>query len=143
MKGTISMTTIDTKNKTFTAIMSSKEGNTFHNFTAPSDSSKEQLMEIGKAFETATETLYGVVEALDVEVDLVIEDNNGVKTNLPYALERTDKHNTKYVIECIEYGEEFVSDFFAPSNYTEEQLMLIGRDVAMTWGAECISVYKE
>ena len=132
-----------TETMTFTAVMSSKQGNTFHNFTAPKDTPKEQLENIGRTFETDTEKFFAVTEAIDVEVDLVITDSNGVEVKLPYALERTDKHNTKYVIECIEYGEEFVSDFFAPSNYTEEQLMIIGRDVAMTWGAECISVYKE
>ena len=132
-----------TETMTFTAVMSSKQGNTFHNFIAPKDTPKEQLENIGRTFETDTEKFFAVTEAIDVEVDLVITDSNGVEVKLPYALERTDKHNTKYVIECIEYGEEFVSDFFAPSNYTEEQLMIIGRDVAMTWGAECISVYKE
>ena len=88
-----------TATMTFTAIMSSKQGNTFHNFIAPKDTPKEQLETIGKTFETDTEKLYAVIEA----ISNIEELDNG----LVMAYEKEGICDTQYVAECNECGEEF------------------------------------
>jgi hypothetical protein len=123
-----------TATMTFTAIMSSKQGNTFHNFIAPKDTPKEQLETIGKTFETDTEKLYAVIEA----ISNIEELGNG----LVMAYEKEGICDTQYIAECNECGEEFATEFYAPSTYTQEQLKQVGQEVANTWGAVCTGVYK-
>ena len=65
------------------------------------------------------------------------------KNSIEYAYEKEGKFDTLYVAECVEYGEEFTSDFYAPSNYTMEQLMEIGNDIASIYGGSCTNVFKQ
>ncbi len=66
------------------------------------------------------------------------ETFDGVK----YAYEKEGIYDTKYIASCIEHGEEFCSEFFAPSTYTANQLKSIGQEIAVVYGGECISVEK-
>ena len=65
------------------------------------------------------------------------------KNGIEYAYEKEGKFDTLYVAECVEYGEVFTSDFYAPSNYTVAQLMEIGNDIASIYGGSCTDVFKQ
>ena len=76
------------------------------------------------------------VEEIYNSIPNIDETSNGTK----YAYEKEGKYNTEFIANCIEFDEEFTSSFFAPITYTKEQLMEIGRDLAMGWGGCCISI---
>lgn len=61
-------------------------------------------------------------------------------TNKEYSLERTEKHDTAYIVHANEYGEKFKTSFYAPKSYPKATLMEIGQDVASEWGAVCTNV---
>ena len=65
------------------------------------------------------------------------------KNKLKYAYDKEGICNTCYIAECVEYGEQFITDFFAPSTYNKEQLLEVGNELAMLWGGSCYNVYKE
>lgn len=65
------------------------------------------------------------------------------RNNLKYAFDKEGVCNTCYVAECVEYGELFITDFFAPSNYNSEQLLEVGNEIALLWGGSCYNVYKD
>ena len=75
--------------------------------------------------------------------EITIPNIDQTTSGLKYAYEKEGIFDTKYVAECNEYGEEFDTDFYAPSTYTNAQLKEIGNELAMTWGAVCIRVKKE
>lgn len=66
------------------------------------------------------------------------ETYNGIK----YAFNPEDEYNTEYIAECKEYDEFFRAKFYAKSDYTNEQLMEIGIELAQIWGAKCLKVVK-
>lgn len=69
---------------------------------------------------------------------------NITKTNhgTEYAYEKEGKFDTEFIANCVEYGEEFYSEFYAPLSYTKEQLRDIGMDIAMAYGGELISIER-
>ena len=73
------------------------------------------------------------------EVENITETKNGIK----YAYEKEGIFDTEYVAECVEYGDEFCSSFFAPDNYTESQLYEIGDDIASLYGGSCTGIFKQ
>ena len=73
-----------------------------------------------------------------IDIPNINETHNGIK----YAYEPEGECDTNYIAECVEYGEHFLTEFYAPSNYTSEQLYSIGEELAMTWGAQCISIMQ-
>lgn len=46
----------------------------------------------------------------------------------------------KYIAHCIEYGEKFVTSFYAPKGTSKAELLSIGQQEASEWGAECYKV---
>lgn len=73
-----------------------------------------------------------------MEIGNITETYNNIK----YAFEKEEGYEVEYIAECIEHGEEFISSFFAPKNYTPKQLKDIGYDMAIGWGGECIAVSR-
>ena len=73
-----------------------------------------------------------------VDISNIAVTNNGTE----YAYEKEGKFDTEFIANCIEYGEEFYSEFYAPLSYTKEQLRDIGQDIAMAYGGECISIER-
>lgn len=73
-----------------------------------------------------------------IDIPNINETYNGIK----YAYAPEGECDTNYIAECIEYGEQFLTEFYAPSNYTPEQLYGIGQELAMTWGAECTGILQ-
>lgn len=80
----------------------------------------------------------GTIEVNGITISNIDKTCNGTE----YAYEREGKFDTEYIANCIEYGEEFYSNFYAPSTYTKEQIKDVGMDMALAWGGECISVDK-
>lgn len=77
-----------------------------------------------------------------VQQEITIPNINKTYKGTEYAYEKEGIHDTKYLAECIEYGEQFYSTFYAPRNYSKEQLMEIGFDLASEWGGECYAVNR-
>jgi hypothetical protein len=73
-----------------------------------------------------------------MEFENIVEIENGLK----YAYDKEGQFDTEYIAECNEYGEDFCTSFYAPSNYTNDQLLEIGKDLARIWGGICTEVYK-
>lgn len=71
-----------------------------------------------------------------IDIPNINETHNGIK----YAYEPEGECDTNYIAECVEYGEQFLTEFYAPSTYQPQQLFDIGNELAMTWGAECLSI---
>lgn len=65
------------------------------------------------------------------------------ENKIKYSLSETEVYNTLYVAECNEFGELFSVNFYAPKSYKKEQLMEIGNNLALDWGAVCTNVKKE
>ena len=78
------------------------------------------------------------LDSENVGISNITETNNGTK----YAYEKEGIYNTEFIANCIEYGEEFYSNFYAPITYTREQLKDIGQDIAMCYGGECINIER-
>ena len=74
----------------------------------------------------------------EVGLSNITETCNGTK----YAYESEGIYNTEFIANCIEYGEEFYSTFYAPISYTREQLKDIGQDIAIGYGGECINIER-
>lgn len=51
-----------------------------------------------------------------------------------------EKGEIKYLAHCIEYGEKFVTSFYAPKGTPKAELLSMGQDEASEWGAECYKV---
>ena len=75
---------------------------------------------------------------IDIDIPNIDTSYSGIK----FAYEQEGKYNTRYVADCIEYGERFYTEFFAPKNYSKETIRQLGIDLAAGWGGECIEVYK-
>lgn len=75
---------------------------------------------------------------MKLELENIVETESGLK----YAYDKEEEFDTEYIAECNEYGEDFCTSFYAPSNYTNDQLLEIGNDVARIWGGYCKEVYK-
>lgn len=51
-----------------------------------------------------------------------------------------EKGEIEYVAHCIEYGEKFITKFFAPKGLSKQQLLNKGYELAQEWGGECYKV---
>ena len=74
----------------------------------------------------------------EIQIENIVDLGNGIK----YAYEKEGIFDTEFIAECNEYGEEFVTSFYAPFNTPSEHLKVIGNDMAMGWGAICYNVYR-
>ena len=74
----------------------------------------------------------------EITIPNITKTNNGTK----YAYKKEGKFDTEFIANCIEHGEEFYSNFYAPITYTREQLKDIGQDIAMCYGGECINIER-
>lgn len=54
--------------------------------------------------------------------------------------ETNEKGEIKYLAHCIEHGEPFVTDFYAPKGTSKSKLIRMGQELACEWGGECIRV---
>ena len=75
---------------------------------------------------------------MTIDIPNIDKTYSGIK----FAYEAEGKYNQRYTADCIEYGERFYTDFYAPKDYKAETLKQIGIDLAAGWGGECIEVYK-
>ena len=51
-----------------------------------------------------------------------------------------EKGEIEYIAHCIEYGEKFITKFFAPKGLNKQQLLYKGQELAQEWGGECYKV---
>ena len=72
----------------------------------------------------------------------VIENIQKTAKGVKYAYKEEGIFDCLYLAECIEDGEKFASPFYAPSEYSNKDLMDIGNTLASVYGAECLKVTK-
>ena len=55
--------------------------------------------------------------------------------------EKTNQNGEiQYIAHCTEYGERFITKFYAPKGLSKALLLEKGQKLAQEWGAKCIKV---
>lgn len=51
-----------------------------------------------------------------------------------------EKGEIEYIAHCVEFGEKFITKFYAPKGLSKKDLLAKGYELAQEWGGECYKV---